>query len=198
MKTKLRRLTALILTIVLCLCISPIMANATETSQPEAGEGSDGTPESGWAEGVGGYETADVPGNKLEVIQTNIDNNVYGAMQGNIEATLTTVEKLSSMPGVPEIAAQAQLTKLQNLVKEFKYESTRAYGFAVFLITVNISDKSQLGVVSAMESQAASPTAFEPLGYIRLGGRDCSFEGNIDKSIVSKINGLAGGTPDMF
>ena len=122
MKTKLRRLTALILTIVLCLCISPITVNATETNQPEAGEGSDGTPESGWAEGVGGYETADVPGNKLEVIQTNIDNNVYGAMQSNIEATLTTVEKLSSMPGVPEIAAQAQLTKLQNLVKEFKYD----------------------------------------------------------------------------
>lgn len=198
MKTKLRRLTALILTIVLCLCISPITVNATETNQPEAGEGSGSTPDSGWAEGVGGYETADVQGSKLEVIKTNIDDNVYGAMQSNIEATLTTVEKLSSMPGVPEIAAQAQLTKLQNLVKEFKYESTRAFGYAVFLITVNISDKSQLGVVSAMESQAVAPTAFEPLGYIRLGGRDCAFTGNIDKSIVSKVNGLAGGTPDMF
>ena len=123
MKTKLRRLTALILTIVLCLCISPITVNATETNQPEAGEDSGSTPDSGWAEGVGGYETADVQGSKLEVIKTNIDDNVYGAMQSNIEATLTTVEKLSSMPGVPEIAAQAQLTKLQNLVKEFKYEN---------------------------------------------------------------------------
>lgn len=115
-----------------------------------------------------------------------------------ISAANSAIDKITRYGEDSNISKKA-VSELNALIKKAKQQATRAYGLAVYIITVQDINKnmSVKSVVSRMEEQAGS-THGELMGYINLGSEKADSFGTINESFESAVKAANGQGADAF
>ena len=185
--------------VALVLCLSCFIVNPMATY---ATEGDETPKESGEVSSDAGMTTAQVTANDTpEQVIKKMDS---GQLQE--DKTLRNYAEIAiKLENTPIASADKEKilknfkNRIEELVKEIKLNSSRAYGYAVYIMTVEGISKNMSieSVVSLMESQAATKPG-EFMGYLRKGGKDMPFSGSIPKSFESAVISANGQGADAF
>lgn len=167
-----------------CFIVNPIVVNAA-SGITDAIAGSKGDKVSVW-------ETPE------EALQRAKDG-VYGDYDAAIQEAARNAIKLKNSYTTPDGAKEDTITAVNQLIRKAKLESSRAYGLAVYIMTIpGISGNMPVEQVVSVMEQNAPTAARELLGYIRKGGKDMPFNGTIEKSFENAVNAANGQGPDRF